>query len=405
MQLKQYFHLLLAAFAAAYSSACDDSTQNHEQDAGIEIKHARRADGDRDVTSDGDGADAFVDAAEFDTEAAPDEDDATRPVHEPVIGCAPADLPATASFEILPPAAAADASASDSDSVAYGVSANGAAVFGVTWFGPTGGRVRHPTLWKDGQAIDLFEPGSSSGLADAANCDGSVVLATIESPYETYRWSTSTGLMPFPGARPRASKLSADGRIAVGAVDGPDGGPNFYLGARWVGQDLTIIPQEIQMIGLSADGNVAIGSLRDGQVYVFRWTPASGVTVLFQGDLPRDLSADGSTILLPNGRWTDALGLQPIPCTRPCGSVALSATGKIVAIHGTGHENMEVWDVKHGTRRLAALLAEHGASFGDWQMGRLNGMSNDGRVFVGGAVNSAGTARAFRAILPPSAYE
>jgi hypothetical protein len=407
MSWKHWFLLLLAAFY----SACGDDAQG-SLDASIENEDAHR--NEPDATLDG-GADAPVDAGAepvmetgSNTDGTPDGGAAIGPVHEPVIGCAPAELPATASFEILPALIAGDAATS-----AWGMSANGAVVVGDSVI-DAAGEVEHPVVWKDGTAIDLFEPGDSSGFANAANCDGSVVLANTEMVVlsgthairKGYRWSAATGLRPLPGAQSTgAGNLSGDARVIVGAVANPEGFPPYWFGAMWIDEDLTMLPPDVELGPLSADGNVAIGVLGFSQIV--RWTPASGVSALFKSTRLADLSADGSTILLSDKkRWTDELGFQAVPCTKLCQSVAISSTGKIVAIDSSeGHEYMELWDVKHGTRPLAALLAEYGASFGDWKISLLVEMSDDGRVFVGNARNSAGTYRAFRATLPQAAYE
>jgi hypothetical protein len=413
-----WFSLLLVGLAAELSNACGDEPRNAVQeqtDARIDDSTARIVpdvrEGSEDVSSDAgpnEDADASADrdgeaAADAPSEAndAPD----MGPVHEPVIGCAAASLPAGASFEILPLLPTPDGSDSSTFySWGYGVSADGAVVVGEAEINSDG--ITHPILWREGKALDLYEPGFAWASAHRANCDGSVVLVSLTWPAsDTYRWSSATGLEKLTGDKPRGHRLSADGNVVLGFTAGPDGGP-LWLATRWVGQDLSILDSRDahDVAGLSAAGDVAVMQLwDDDDRHVFRWKVASGSTLLFSAFLGMDtvdLSADGSTVLLNGFRWTDELGMQPLGCSEPCAGRALSSGGRIVALIDNS-----VWDVKHGYRSLAGLLAEGGASFGDWRMTGISGMSNNGRVFVGSAANASGIRRAFRAILPASAFD
>jgi uncharacterized membrane protein len=228
---------------------------------------------------------------------------------------------------------------------------------------------------------------------------------------EGYNWSASAGLRHLPGAPSRPMRVSADGSIAVGGATVKLDGGSSQVPARWLNQGSTLSVVDSRLgtvLGMSADGLVMVGVMVENHAStVFRWTPGSGTTSLFtvtQGNEIVDLSADGSTILLAQSRWTNEHGLEPLPCTGACQTVALSSRGRIVALQDLNTESFLVWDVKHGARSLPDLLTAHGVAQGGWLIRSINDMSDDGRVFVGMATRGSAR-RGYRAVLPANAFD
>jgi hypothetical protein len=376
-----------ASTDAAAEAEVDASGPDASDDAASDARADAPADGDiRDAASDGSN----------DADAGPS--------REPVIGCAPAALPDSASFEILDMPPQPDASGTNRiESFGVGVSANGAAVVGAYLVSST---EQHAFRWVGGRSIDLFRPADPSGFATATSCDGSVVVGEF-FVFQAYRWSASTGLRRLPGGSARPVALSTDGRIAAGGLTERDAGPS-ELAVRWLndGATLSVLDDRAATVfGMTSDGSAVFGFLYGrGVNSAFRWAPASGVRVLFSVDWLSQLvtvSADGSTILLGHARWTEQLGLQPLPCTGSCQAVALSSRGRIVVLRDYNEERMLVWDEKHGARQLADVLTQHGADLGGERIHDITAMSHDARVFVGTTASS----RAYRAVLPAHAFD
>lgn len=171
---------------------------------------------------------------------------------------------------------------------------------------------------------------------------------------------------------------------------------------------------------MSAAGDVLVGyDVRSGDSTT-RYVPI-GCSAGECTDLPvphddtsasAQVSADGKVLFGIDGstvyRWTEADGAKPIACQEPsayCRPVAASSDGRqLVLVNDKGSF---VWDAKHGTRDLVALMAENGVKIPPCTAQRI---SNDGLVLVGSASpaqengNPVGR-QIFRIELPASVYE
>ncbi len=177
---------------------------------------------------------------------------------------------------------------------------------------------------------------------------------------------------------------------------------------------------ESEAYAVSADGSVIVGygTNVDGNKEAFRWTQADGMVGL--GDLPDGffssiaygISADGSVIVGQGNsadgpeafRWTQVdgmVGLGDLP-GGGFGSTALatSADGSVVVGYGTSTIGTEAfyWTQAGGMKSLAEILTANGVDLTGWTLQRAEGVSADGSVVVGLAVNG-GNSLAFIATL------
>jgi uncharacterized membrane protein len=222
-------------------------------------------------------------------------------------------------------------------------------------------------------ALGDLPGGEFASLAKGVSADGKVVLCQGYSELgpEAFPWTAESG------------------RIALG--DLPGGAFGSVVGV------------------LSADGQVVLGGswshgpVTGGTLRLFRWTPATGMTLLPDGGISQlglvSLSYDGEVILGRavigfnefSFRWTRATGWleQPWPMTgelvNDVRSRGTSADGSIVVgqysvIGGTASARAFRWTEESGTVPLPEMLPENQAS------PLISGteiISPDGRVICG----------------------
>jgi probable HAF family extracellular repeat protein len=181
-------------------------------------------------------------------------------------------------------------------------------------------------------------PGGYGSVARGVSADGSVVVGSARNAAEllrAFRWTTSGGIQD------------------LGTLGGD---------SSWA-------------LGVSADGSVVVGSAQNaaGRWRAFRWTAAGGMEDL--NTTYASLLTDGSVLgeayaISSDGRYIVGLGYNV-------------ATGLLEAFlldtQGTGVEERLIW---------------LGTLGGSWS--EAHGVSDDGSVVVGRALNAAGQGRAFR---------
>lgn len=137
--------------------------------------------------------------------------------------------------------------------------------------------------------------------------------------------------------------------------------------------------------GISGDGNVIFGTSDDGDgnYQMFRWTEPQGMQPIGIGS-PVDANHDGSVIV---------------------GQHIVGEFAPITDISSIGFRAM-VWDAKHGSRDLLAVLeSDYGMELDGWHLTDARAISNDGLTIAGNGVNPAGEIEAWvvqldRAMVP-----
>jgi uncharacterized membrane protein len=308
-------------------------------------------------------------------------------------------------------------------------------------------------LWKNGASVDLPFMIASHHLLSA---DGTVVVSqkkTSATIAEAARWTMADGLVGLGDLRGGAMyseplAMSADGSAVVG-YGNTDRGQEPFLWTVALGgmSDLGVLPTApqtgVQTIAtaISRDGQVVVGtSLGTSGTSIFRWTAADETMSSLGPAYPLvDPMAPGLFLLSPpqllvsttgavvSGttpadvpyfgrgptafRWTQADGL--VQLTKGSASTVRGASadggrilGAIVTpdLASTSPAPVYlfspfVWDGVKGTRAVAGLLAQGGASLAGVVLGDPVALSADGQVMVGHAT-CGGSEIVYRATLP-----
>ncbi len=298
----------------------------------------------------------------------------------------------------------------DEYSDAYGVSADGRTVVGVSRAGNGFEAVR----WTGDGAIESLGLGIVSE-AFAVSADGSRVVGyDLLQPgsgdpivWTPQGGATSLGDLPGGGIGGSAHDITPDGSVIVGGSSSNLGNESF----RWTATTGMVGLGELrggdfgnQAIAVSGDGSVVVGNssplpFPSFDREAFRWTQATGMVGL--GDLPGgafysqayDVSRDGSVIVgrsvtdRPDYfafRWTESTGmveLPPIADGTPFRRAeGISGDGNVIVGAGS-----IVWDEFHGSRVLDDLLVEQGVDLAGWRTVVARAASFDGLTIVGSA--------------------
>jgi probable HAF family extracellular repeat protein len=176
-------------------------------------------------------------------------------------------------------------------------------------------------------------------------------------------------------------------------------------------------------LAISADGStiVGYGQTSAANPEAFRWTAANGIVGL--GVLPSGISiagavsADGSVVIgTDNGapsasfRWTQADGLQVLTNAGQdmnSNAIAVSGDGSLVggidydSPNGVSVKGAFLWDSVHGERLLKDILTGSGVDLSGWFLYDVTGISADGAIVTGEAVNADSEIEGFVANLVP----
>ncbi len=166
--------------------------------------------------------------------------------------------------------------------------------------------------------------GGFQSSAQGGSADGSVVVGSSLTALgnEAFRWTNGNGMVGLGDLangifQSSAEAVSADGSVVVGSSNTALGAEAFRWtsGSRMVGLgDLAGGTFESHSYGVSADGSVVVGwSISVLGAEAFRWTSGSGMVGLGDlagggfGSIAFGVSADGSTVV---GYGTSASGFE-----------------------------------------------------------------------------------------------
>jgi probable HAF family extracellular repeat protein len=278
--------------------------------------------------------------------------------------------------------------AGDSESVAQGISGNGAVVVG-TSYGSTsyGGTSAHAVAWASpAGATSLGDiPGGSGSFATAVNADGSVVVGEASLAVggaEAFRWTAQTGMVAIgsPNFPSTVSGVSADGSVVVGSTWANSTGAalRWTASTGWVALGLLPGALSSTAYGVSADGSTVVGGdNRYGDIgdEAFRWTESTG-----------------------------SMGLGFLPGDNFSQANAVSADGSVVvgtsSVEGSNVYRAFVWTPATGMRSIQDLFAADGIDLTGWIDLIATGVSADGTVIVGNGIDPFGISQAWIANLP-----
>lgn len=301
-----------------------------------------------------------------------------------------------------------------SDSAAYGISADGTTVVGMS--------AAFPIRWTAETGIRRLGEGTGvTGRANAASGNGAVIVGQVYDPLSfvnrAFRWTSIDGLqylnVPSGWHFANAEGISAAGDVIVG-----QGSNGAGTGLRWTALGITVVGggwNSSDASGVSADGSVVAGRYQPASYYrALRWTGASGTEDL--GSLGQSsaldaiafaVSGDGSVIVgiarTPINvyrafRWTQGSGMVDLGLPNSVESNYVSATavsydGTVVVgfVNNDSGDRAFVWTQANGMRLLRDHLVEgHGLDVRGWCLRQATGVSADGRDIVGVGTNPAG---------------
>jgi len=336
------------------------------------------------------------------------------------------------------------------ESQAYGVSADGNVVAGLSYSGDDLGYL----TW---EAFRWTPEGGMAGLgylqggpyrrsgANAVSADGTAIVGfsiSANSMNEAFRWTASAGMQPLGDLtggsfESQAFGVSADGAVVVGYGIAVNGQEAFRWTASGGMQGLGDLPGGDYLSvarAVSADGSAVAGIGTWGawwadQQYAFRWTAAGGMQSLGvlagapdQTSRAYGVSVDGNVVVgwssSPNGtynyraeafRWTAADGMQGLGDLPggPFDSWAQAVSGDGSVIVGTSltdspYNQAFIWDAGSGMRHLKTVLeTDYGLDLAGWELEYATAISPDGQAIVGFGYNPGGWREAWLAVVPP----
>ena len=323
------------------------------------------------------------------------------------------------------------------DSRAYGVSADGSVVAGLS---------RSSAATPNFEAFRWTESGGMVGIGDldggifhsegvGISGDGSTVvgLSYSELGAEAFRWESGSMVSlndPLGDiVSDYAWDASSDGSVIVGWGKSTASG-SYNEAYRWTESggmvglgDLSGGLFDSQARGVSADGSVVIGYSKSTLgTEAFRWESGSMVGL---GDLDgggfgsyaSDVSADGSVVVgwsygeywhAEAIRWTEDIGLVSLG-DLPGGlvrseAIAVSGDGSVVVGKSDSYSGNEVfiWDETTGIRSLTDVLYDLSLDMTGWTLYEAKALSYDGKTIVGYGSNPDGQLEGWIANLEPS---
>src|SRR5215216_3644724 len=357
-----------------------------------------------------------------------------------VVAAASPALATTASFEPL------GLGPNGVQSRAWDVSADGSVVVGTFWAQSGFFFPPHAYRWTAGTFQDLgtLNPNAQEAEAYAISDDGAKVvgwargLSGFQRPFV---WTAASGMQELsnvPGSDAKATDISPDGTTIVGLfyVDA-EGSWHAFQWKAGVVTDLGFLPggRDSKGQAVCALGGAVVGSTVDGAGIqkAFRWQNG---TMQDLGGLSRnnlayaeDCSDNGNLVI---GTSMDSKGNQLATRwdtrARSLGTLggnsseahATSLDGSIVVggaglpfVNGISEYSAFRWTSATGRiEQLSKALQNLGVTTpfchqvpcpaGTWFLEFALGISSDGNVIVGDAVDPSGNSQAFRAVIPTS---
>ncbi len=256
-----------------------------------------------------------------------------------------------------------------------------------------------------------------SGRVSSVSSDGSVAVLSVSNPsntgYSGVLWSESAGGVVnltstsavFSSAE--VNYCSADGSIAVGSGSTLVGTRAFRWTLATGMQDLGVLTGASHSFAssISADGSTIIGTSGMPVMHGFVWTSSGGMQDLGAGVLPSSCSNDGNVVVGVMDvagqqnlfRWTQATGVQTLgftPGMPLMGHPKISANGSAIVGASTGSTGIPSqpyrWTAQSGLQDLPSFPG------GMANYGEVSGISADGSVITGSALNHNSDYRAFR---------
>jgi probable HAF family extracellular repeat protein len=314
-------------------------------------------------------------------------------------------------------------------SLAYGISADGSVVVGVSDTA-TG---QEAFRWSSNAGmvgLGSLLGGSPESKAFGVSADGSVVVgesASDQADFEAFLWTPDAGMVGLgdllgAGTTSSAYGTSADGSVIVGVSNGH--------AFRWTSDGGAVsLGFSGYAYATSSDGSVVVGARAFDLTHpqAFRWTTDSGIVGLgylpgagpggFAQSYAIGTSADGSFVV---GYSSSESGVQAFRWTAESGMVGLgdlpggffdsrafgvSGDGSIVV--GESESDLDVfgnafiWDGQHGMRPLEVVLSnDYGLDLEGWDLESARAISADGLTIVGYGVNPDGLDEAWIATIP-----
>lgn len=139
-----------------------------------------------------------------------------------------------------------------------------------------------------------FLPGGSSSTANAANGDGSIIVgsAVSSSGMNAFRWSAATGMVDLGklgAVNSEGRGVSDDGMVVVGRTGRMNGSSSGFRWTEstgmltvddWLRNSGVTLASDVTSSaeGVSADGRVIVGDLRNGKAYIARGAATGDTT-------------------------------------------------------------------------------------------------------------------------------
>jgi len=282
----------------------------------------------------------------------------------------------------------------------------------------TGGSGTRAFRWNDG-ALAVLDSEDAVAIANGVSGDGGLVVgSTTATLREGAYWldgDLETIYSPSASSVSVANAVSQDGWLIAGICHSS----GLPYACRWTnrlatGQLLTGAPEESEAWDMSADGSVIVGRYGSDPFRAWRWNETEGWIRLYplSGDdstWAEVISGDGSVIYgtseLSGG--TDEHAVRWVGGSTEAESLSFGAR-----VNATNHDGSVIagrlfvfnsgpfiWDATNGTRELFDALEDAGADLTGWSDEFVEGISADGRTFVGYATHNA-VSEAFIARLP-----
>jgi probable HAF family extracellular repeat protein len=277
----------------------------------------------------------------------------------------------------------------------------------------------------EGLGTDLGVRGTAGG---AISGDGSVIAGFIFDEYpdrSIFTWTQSSGMTRLTGCScvefDSVEAISHNGGVIVGRMRFSNG----FRAYRWTAQsgafDLGVFPggAESNAHDVSYDGSVIVGHSQTARFFqAFRWTAQDGMQFLGTpapngNSSAWATSADGSVIVgdreqeavrwVVDGTSADVFPLGDLPGGSTYGyGRAISADGSVVVGSSSSAHGFEAfrWTEASGMRSLQDILVQLGVEMNGYRIQYATGISADGSVIVGTAINPQGNSEAYLAVVP-----
>lgn len=288
----------------------------------------------------------------------------------------------------------------DTRGAAYGVSADGHTIVGITG-------TSRACYWTDGAGPTVI--GGVATDAFGVSADGSIIAGN-RSGGGGYRWTSAGGVVPFGVSADGIFAMSSDGSTVVGSTGSPE--QACFWNAAGTRTLLGYLPGDdtSRAMAASSDGSVIVGFsyLRSvGTMHAFRWTSAGmvnlGLVGTSTGARAFGVSANGSVVVggLDSDafRWTSAGGMVEIAGMEI--ATAISGDGNTIIgscpMPGEGSSYFGYWTASGGIVVPDSNPADPGDANGTYPYA----VSADGQTVAGYSFGASPLPWLFAVTAPP----